>query len=145
MIAAVVVTGCVHSQTQTKTPSSIGETGQEEVMEKNDGDVIKEEDEQMMEKEEVSQVKEFSITARRWEFDPSTITVNIGDTVKLSITSIDVTHGFNIPDFNIDEQLRPNTTVNIEFVADRTGSFPFRCSVICGSGHLGMTGKLIVN
>jgi len=36
MIAAVVVTGCVHSQTQTKTPSSIGETGQEEVMEKNE-------------------------------------------------------------------------------------------------------------
>lgn len=90
-------------------------------------------------------VKEFSIIAKQWKFDPTTITVNQGDKVRLSITSIDVAHGIAIPDYRINEYLTPGQTVNIEFTADRKGTFIFSCSVSCGVGHTGMRGKLIVN
>lgn len=91
-----------------------------------------------------AEVKEFNITAKKWEFDPGTITVNKGDTVKLHIKSIDVSHGFGLSAFGINEQLDPGETVDIEFTADKTGTFTFACSVFCGSGHSGMKGQLIV-
>ena len=89
-------------------------------------------------------VKEFSITASEWAWDPSTITVKQGDTVKLALTSIDVTHGLSIPAFNVNKQITPGATARVEFVADKKGTFPFACSVFCGSGHGSMTGKLVV-
>ena len=92
-----------------------------------------------------SPVKEFNMTAKQWEFIPATITVNKGDTVKLKVTSIDVMHGFGLADFGINKDLPPGTTVDIQFVADKTGTFTFKCTVPCGSGHREMTGQLIVN
>jgi|SRR3989338_5767360 len=91
-----------------------------------------------------SDVKEFTMTAKKFEFMPSAITVNKGDKVKITITSIDATHGFLLPDFNINEKLEPNKPVIVEFVADKAGAFTFRCNIICGSGHSSMSGALIV-
>lgn len=89
-------------------------------------------------------VKEFTITASRFEFEPSAITVNKGDKVRLKITSIDVKHGFGLAAFNINRDLNPGKTEIIEFTADKAGEFEFSCSVFCGSGHSEMEGKLIV-
>lgn len=89
-------------------------------------------------------VKTFSMTAKQWEFTPSTITVNKGDQVVLSITSTDVKHGFAIPAFGVNVDLNPNQTTTVRFTADQAGTHKFRCSVLCGSGHGGMTGTLIV-
>jgi len=91
-----------------------------------------------------SETKTFEITAKNWEFIPSTITVNQGDKVKMVIKSVDVDHSFAMPAFGINQKLVPGQTETIEFVADKTGSFPFRCSVYCGSGHKEMDGTLIV-
>ena len=90
------------------------------------------------------EVKEFSLTARKWGFEPSTITVKQGDKVKLRITSVDVTHGFTLREFGINTVLSPSKTIEAEFVADKSGTFTFFCSVPCGVGHTGMNGKLIV-
>ncbi|EKE14064.1 MAG: cytochrome c oxidase subunit II [uncultured bacterium] len=89
-------------------------------------------------------IKEFTITAENWVFTPSMITVKQGDKVKLTIKSIDVTHGFALPDFNVKVDLTPNKEETVEFVADKKGEFTFFCSVICGDGHLDMKGKLVV-
>lgn len=89
-------------------------------------------------------VREFSITAKQWEFVPDAIAVKKGDTVRLSVKSVDVSHGMAIPDFGVNEVLQPGKTVNIEFVADKAGVFSFFCSVQCGSGHTGMRGSLVV-
>ncbi len=89
-------------------------------------------------------VVEINMTAKDWAFDPGTITVHKGDTVKLHITSLDVTHGFALPDYGINEQIVPGQTTDITFVADHSGTFGFRCSVICGEGHRQMTGTLVV-
>lgn len=89
-------------------------------------------------------VKSFSMTAQKWSFSPTTITVNKGDTVKISINSTDVTHGFFLSEFGVSENLNAGTTTNVSFVADKSGSFSFTCSVFCGSGHSNMVGTLIV-
>ena len=34
--------------------------------------------------------------------------------------------------------------VVVRFTAAQAGRYPFRCSVMCGSGHLDMKGELIV-
>ena len=74
----------------------------------------------------------------------SEIKVNEGDTVKLTITSIDVAHGFAITAFGVNSRLNPGQTTTVEFVADKKGTFTFFCSVKCGTGHPGMKGTLIV-
>ncbi|MBI1936033.1 cupredoxin domain-containing protein [Candidatus Woesearchaeota archaeon] len=89
-------------------------------------------------------VKEFEIIAKQFQFNPATIEVNKGDKVRLIVTSIDVPHGFSITEYGINERLDPGKPVTIEFTADKQGTFTAFCSVLCGSGHLGMKGELIV-
>lgn len=89
-------------------------------------------------------VKEFNVKAFRFGFEPSTIRVNQGDTVRIIARSIDVPHGLTIDGYNINlylDGLRPQT---VEFVADKPGTFTMYCSVPCGSGHGSMRGKFIV-
>ena len=88
--------------------------------------------------------KSFSLTAKKWSFSPSTITVNKGDTVKLTITSTDVTHGFFLPDFDVNSTLTAGKTTTVTFIASKTGSFTYSCSVYCGDGHSEMSGVLII-
>jgi heme/copper-type cytochrome/quinol oxidase subunit 2 len=90
-------------------------------------------------------IKEFAMTARQFEFEPSTITVNEGDTVRLTITSEDVPHGFAIAEFDVNARLPVNEPTTVEFVADKAGTYRFFCSVMCGEGHREMTGTLVVN
>ena len=47
-------------------------------------------------------VKEFDISAKKFSFEPSVITVKKGDTVRLKVTSLDVDHGIGIPEFNVN-------------------------------------------
>lgn len=120
LFAIIVVSGCVrqYGQPTTTTPSEqVQPTGE---------------------------TKEFEITAKQFSFEPNIITVNKGDKVKLKITSVDVTHGFAINEFDVNEQLQPGKIVNVEFVADKAGTFTFYCSIICGTGHSGMKGQLVV-
>ncbi len=88
--------------------------------------------------------KEFIITAKQWSFSPSVIKVKKGDKVVLKLTSTDVAHGFNLPDFGIDEKFDKGETKTVEFVADKIGTFTFNCNVPCGAGHKAMTGTIVV-
>jgi len=94
-------------------------------------------------------VKEFSISARSWEYNQTGIEVIAGDTVVLKITGIDDGsgngHGFAVSEFGVTRAVRKGETTTVEFVANRRGTFTFRCSVPCGSGHNGMTGTLVVS
>lgn len=89
--------------------------------------------------------KEFAILAKQWEFEPEVIEANLGDNVKLNIKSLDVTHGFALPDFSVNSRIDAGKTTTVEFIADKKGSFNFFCNVQCGEGHGGMRGKLVVN
>ena len=91
-----------------------------------------------------SNIKEFNVIAKQWEFVPNPIVVNEGDTVILNIKSIDVAHGIAIPTFGVSERLNPGKEIIVEFIADKKGTFTFFCNVQCGSGHSSMRGQLIV-
>ncbi|MBI2574314.1 cupredoxin domain-containing protein [Candidatus Woesearchaeota archaeon] len=91
-----------------------------------------------------AQVREISVRAFQWGFEPSTITVKKDEAVRLMITSSDVKHGFAIPEYGFDVQLSPGKTVPVEFVADKPGTFTAYCSVPCGAGHPDMKAKLVV-
>lgn len=99
---------------------------------------------QQNEKITTGEIKEFKITAKQFQFEPSTIEVNKGDKVRLIVTSIDVPHGFAISEYGINERLDPGKPVTIEFTADKQGTFTAFCSVFCGSGHNNMKGKIVV-
>jgi heme/copper-type cytochrome/quinol oxidase subunit 2 len=91
------------------------------------------------------QTKSFEITAQKFSFTPGQISVNRGDKVKLSLKSLDVTHGFNLDGYGINKTLNPGETADVEFLADKIGTFEFRCSIPCGEGHQDMKGTLSVN
>lgn len=84
------------------------------------------------------------VKARQFEFDPATIVVRQGESVRLEVTSQDVTHGLSIEGYDINEQLPPNETVAIEFTAGEPGAHHMHCSVYCGEGHEDMHGELRV-
>ncbi|MGA7161765.1 MAG: cupredoxin domain-containing protein [Bacteroidota bacterium] len=85
-----------------------------------------------------------NVTAESYKFTPEVIRVNAGTLVTLKIKSIEGTHGFQLGAFGIDERLDENELKLIEFYASKKGEYRFRCSHLCGIGHLGMTGKVIV-
>jgi len=87
---------------------------------------------------------EIQMTAKKYEFDPSVITVKKGEHVRLIITATDHDHGFKVSAFNVDQLLKKGKPTTIEFVADKAGEFQFNCSHFCGIGHHRMKGKLVV-
>lgn len=88
------------------------------------------------------------MTAMRSRFTPDVVRVKKGDRVKLHITNIEVaedaTHGFAIPAYNKQASLDPGEVVNMEFDADRTGSYAMYCTEFCSALHLEMQGWLLV-
>ena len=97
----------------------------------------------MAEDQQMQDVVEINMTARQFEFVPSQIKVKNGTLVRIKIRSEDVLHGFAIDEFGVNKQVGQSETV-IEFVADKTGTFTFYCSVYCGVGHSNMRGTLVV-
>ena len=88
--------------------------------------------------------QEISVIAKQYAFYPSQIVVRQGQPVRLYLTSTDVLHGLYLPDFKINREIRKGEITAVDFVPNKAGTFPFRCSVFCGVGHMGMSGKLIV-
>jgi cytochrome c oxidase subunit 2 len=95
--------------------------------------------------ETVEDVKTFDVIASRFKFEPATITVAQGDSVRLRLHSTDRTHGIAIKAFRVKALIpKIGEAVTVEFVADRAGTFDFTCSEYCGTGHGGMKGRLVV-
>ena len=89
-------------------------------------------------------VHEIQVTLRKYEFSPGSLRVKRGERVKLVMTAADHDHGLKLDDFNVDQKVPKGTTVVVEFTADKAGTFQFRCSNVCGIGHRGMKGTLVV-
>ena len=84
-----------------------------------------------------------TITAERYHFTPETIHVKSGTLLHITVKSIQGTHGFRLPDFDIDERLEENIPKSIQIYFPEKGEFSFKCSHFCGIGHFGMNGKII--
>ena len=89
-------------------------------------------------------VKEFTVTGNNFAFAPKTMTVKKGDTVKITFVNAGGNHDLRIDEFNATTKvIRGGAQETISFVADKTGSFEYYCSV---GDHrvMGMKGTLIV-
>jgi heme/copper-type cytochrome/quinol oxidase subunit 2 len=86
----------------------------------------------------------FHINASRFEYSPAVLAVSPGDRVTIELTAMDVVHGLSIDGYNLSTTSDPGQTARLTFVADRQGSFRFRCTVTCGNLHPFMIGKLQV-
>jgi len=75
---------------------------------------------------------------------PPTLYVPLGEKVRYTITSNDVVHGFWIPAFMIQMQNLPGVTNHLEFTANKLGTYPGRCNILCGRNHAQMIFKVKV-
>jgi heme/copper-type cytochrome/quinol oxidase subunit 2 len=82
--------------------------------------------------------------AYKYAYDPGDITVYKGQKITLNITAVDRKHGFKLDGYNISATLPQGKVTTVTFVADKTGQFPFKCTVFCGMGHFNMKGVLKV-
>jgi cytochrome c oxidase subunit 2 len=89
-------------------------------------------------------LREFKVTAQKYNFSPSVIQVKRGDHVRLIITELDREHGFKREAFHIEQKLPKGEAITVEFMAGQAGTFPFQCSHFCGLGHQKMKGRLTV-
>jgi heme/copper-type cytochrome/quinol oxidase subunit 2 len=88
--------------------------------------------------------KFFRIEASQYAFTPGELKVNPGDQVTLELVSTDVVHGFYLDGYDISVQADPGQPARLSFIADRSGTFRFRCNVTCGGMHPFMIGRLTV-
>lgn len=90
------------------------------------------------------QERTFRIDARQFAYSPAELHVNPGDTVTLQLVSNDVVHGLYVDGYDVSVEADPGQTTTVTFVANKPGSFRFRCNVTCGAMHPFMIGKLAV-
>jgi cytochrome c oxidase subunit II len=85
------------------------------------------------------------IVAKRFAFEPAVVEVAQDEPVRLLVRSADGPHGFAIKVLKIDRELeRGADPVKIDLTAKEAGEFEITCSVMCGTGHSTMNGKLVV-
>jgi cytochrome c oxidase subunit II len=89
-------------------------------------------------------VHEIQVTLKKYEFSPGSLHVKKYERVKIIIAAVDHDHGFKLDAFGVNQKVRKGTTATVVFTADKSGSFQFRCSTVCGLGHRGMKGTLVV-
>jgi cytochrome c oxidase subunit 2 len=84
------------------------------------------------------------LTAKKYDFEPSTITVTRGVPVRIEATALDRDHGIEIEEFGVKQKLEKGKMTVVEFTPDKAGEYTVHCSVFCGFGHHGMKAKLVV-
>jgi cytochrome c oxidase subunit 2 len=92
------------------------------------------------------------VTARQWSWSfkyPNGKTtldlyLALGRPVKVLLHSVDVVHGFYIPQFRVKQDVVPGMTNFAWFQPELVGSFDLECTVICGPGHAHMLAKVYV-
>jgi cytochrome c oxidase subunit 2 len=85
-----------------------------------------------------------SVTMKKYAIEPAEIRVKRGQRVELTVSTLDVQHGFYVPDLGIKQPVQKNRPAVFTFKADRAGEYPVQCNIICGSGHDDMRAKIIV-
>jgi len=76
--------------------------------------------------------------------NPPTLYLPQGESVRFTLTSNDVVHGFWIPAFMIQMQNLPGETNHLQFTAKKLGEYPGRCNILCGRNHSQMIFKVKV-
>ena len=90
-------------------------------------------------------VREYTVKASQFTYEPNVIEVNRGDRVIFHIDSVDVAHGIYLDVYGLNVHVQPGKTETVEFIADKVGTYRLRCSVTCGPMHPFMIGEVKVS
>ena len=85
-----------------------------------------------------------TMTADQFAFDPPVLHVNQGDRLLITLQATDVVHGFYLDGYGLETRVEPGISQRVDFTADKTGKYRYRCSVSCGALHPFMIGELVV-
>ncbi len=88
--------------------------------------------------------KVIEITAKKFEFSPSQITLKKGEPVILRLSSSDRVHGFMSKPLKIDTDIPADKTEDVSVTPDTAGDFTVICDHYCGTGHGNMKMKVTV-
>ena len=88
--------------------------------------------------------KVIEITAKKFEFSPSEITLKKGEPVILRLTSADRVHGFMSRPLKIDTDIAAGKTTDVTVTPATAGNFTVICDHYCGTGHGNMKMKVSV-
>ena len=88
--------------------------------------------------------KVIEITAKKFEFTPSEVTLKKGEPVILRITSADRVHGFMSKPLKFDTDIAVGKPTDIAVTPDTAGDFAVICDHYCGIGHGNMKMKVSV-
>jgi cytochrome c oxidase subunit II len=80
------------------------------------------------------------VTAKNFAFDQPEYHVKASKTLKVTLKIEEGMHGIYIPDLNVTMNEAGDTTID----ASKPGTYEIVCSVPCGTGHLNMKAKLVV-
>jgi cytochrome c oxidase subunit 2 len=84
------------------------------------------------------------IKVKRFEYVPKEVTLKKGVPVILELKSLDVPHGFNLPDLGVRADVLPGQTARVHIVPKQIGRFVFHCDIFCGTGHEDLEGAIVV-
>ncbi len=141
--------GLLQQLTKAGTPAAApaGEFVEEVIINASSGEVITrqvpaEEAETAAAEETVPESNtEYTITAKKWLFSPTKVTVPLGSAVTFRIMPEDMPpFMFILTAFNLRQEVSGPTTV--QFTADKKGTFPFSCGSC--EEFRGMTGTIVV-
>ena len=89
--------------------------------------------------------KDIKMTAENWRWIPSVIRVQQGTLVRVEVQNYDAPHRFDLKALGLKVALQENETTKFEFVAEKVGTFRWKCGRPCGNGCPKMTGELVVS
>lgn len=85
------------------------------------------------------------VIAKAFAFEPAEITIPVGAELTFVVTSIDVIHGFQVWDTNVNAMVIPGQITEVSKTFDEAGEYNIVCHEYCGIGHHGMFGKVVVS
>ena len=96
--------------------------------------------------ERATQSRKVEITAKKYEFDVPRIEMRVGETVDLTLNSLDAKHGFECKELGIKKvTFEKGKPVSVTLTATKPGTYEFKCANFCGMGHGRMKGQIIVS
>ena len=81
------------------------------------------------------------ITAKNWEFGEKYYAISAGESIEVTVESIDGVHGIEIVNTEYNNIINDKPTA---VTITEPGTYEVRCSIPCGNGHRTMVTKLVV-
>jgi len=74
----------------------------------------------------------------------SALVLPAGREVDLTLRSLDVMHGFAVPELRLKQNAVPGTVAHVHFTAMKPGVYAILCTQVCGLGHYRMSSTVRV-